>query len=223
MSDLQRNFAHWRKVFIRINLGIALAITAVEIAMSIILYFQHLIFEETLAEYIIEYIVQPNVVIWGGMLLLWIVFMVANKNQELLQSRQGPKYECGSLYDELLNGALLLMLTLSCGTVAYVHYIFRVTVAGLCIPIFLSIIFYSRKICIQTIILSELMIAVAVIHRYNRSFLDGPDPYIVEDVVIIMLLMLAIGIIALNLIKQMKAQHEQMVEAREAAEIANRA
>lgn len=221
MNDLQKTFAHWRRIFININLSLAVVITSVEIVMSITLHFQHLILQDTLFEYVYEYLIQPNVVIWGGILLMGLVFLVVERNKEFLQSKSGPKYECGSLYDEILNRTLILMLTLSCGTAAYVHYIFRVTVVGFCIPIFLCVVFYSRRICIETICVIECMLMVVANHRYIRQ--EGNDPYILEDIVIIMLFMFVFALIALQVIKHMKLQHEQMIEAREAAVVANQA
>ncbi|MDO4975689.1 MAG: response regulator [Eubacteriales bacterium] len=219
MNELQKNSAHWRKVLLRINISIAITITIVEIVMSFVMHFQHLIFQETLTEYIVDYIIKPNIVIWGGIIILGIIFHFANEHKELLQSKVGPLYECGSLYDDILNGSLILMLTLSVGTVAYVHYIFRVTVAGFAIPIFLSIIFYSRKICIQTIATSEIMLLMVGIHRLMAEKTD--DLYIIEDGMIIMVFILAIGIIALKLIKHMELQYDEILKARQEAEIAN--
>lgn len=221
MNDLRQNYAHWRKIFIRINLSVAIIITIVEIVMSITMHFQNLIFSETLFEYVFEYLFQPNLVIWSGMLFMGLVFLVCERNKEYLQSRSGSRYVCGSLYDSVLNQTLIYVLTLSCGTAAYVHYIFRVTVVGFCIPIFLSIVFYSRRICIRTVFLSEMMLLAIAAHRFDRN--PGNDLYIWEDVIIIMLFILVIGVIAVNVIVHMRKQHESMVEAREAAVIANQA
>lgn len=219
MSELQKNSANWRKIILTINFSVAITITIIEIIMSFVLHLQHLIFQSTLREYIRDYFIRPNLFIWGGMLVMAILIYFCDRNKEVLQSKRGPWYECGSLYDEILNSALILMLTLSVGTVAYVHYIFPVTVTGFCIPIFLSIVFYSRRICIETIATSEIMLFFVGNHRFSAG--HSEDLYIVEDMIIIMIFIMAIGIIALQLIKHMKLQYEEIQKARQAAEVAN--
>lgn len=224
MNELQKNSERWRGLCLKIAICIALSITTVEIVMSFSLHFQNLILQETLMEYISQYFILPNVIIWGGMILLALVFFIVNRNKEALQSKNDSRYECGSLYDDILNSTLMFMITLSVGTAAYVHYIFRVTVAGFCIPIFLCIVFYSRKICIQTLISSEIMLVFVAIHRYSRSVISiESDPYLYEDIIIIMFFVLVIGIIALHICRHMREQFEQTIEARKAAEVANQA
>ena len=99
MSELQNNFANWRKIFIKINLAIATLITLVEIIMSITLYFQNLILTETLFDYISEYFIVPNTIIWGFMLLTFIVFKVVNRYEDKLRGINSKYLESGSLYD----------------------------------------------------------------------------------------------------------------------------
>lgn len=219
MNEIQKNSVRWRRVLLTINLSIAVTITIVEILMSFVLYFHHLILQKSLFIYIRDYIIKPNIVIWGGMFILAMIISLCNKYEDRLQARKSARYESGSLYDEIINGSLMFMLTLSVGTVAYVHYIFRVTVAGFCIPIFLCIVFYNRKLCIRIVSMSEIMLILVGIHRVMRN--DGQDLYIIEDSMIIMLFIAVCGIIALRLIEQMKLQYEEIFKARQEAEVAN--
>lgn len=224
MEGLQQNYSRWRRILFKIDLTVALIVTIVEVATSLILYYEGLIKEDN-KTYIINFLIVPNLFIWVVMALLGVLVYVMkryqNRSIQKGDASFNPQYECGSFYDDVMNLAVIVGLTYICGVVAYVHYVFNVTMVCFCIPVSLSMVFYSKKVTHRTLLISEIGVIVVAIHRYIDR--GGVDRYIIPDVVISMAIVIVAGVVALNSVKHMRAQYQETIDAREEAIVANKA
>ena len=223
MGKVKIDYSRWQKLLYRTNLILAIIITLIEIGISVLMYFQDLIIQN-LDEYIRNYILVPSIINWTLVFIMIIVIQIAK-----IRGRKNPgeinyeKYECGTFYNGVVNVSLLLILSGICTVVAYVHCVYKVTMLVFIIPIFLSTVFYSRRICKIIVAFGMFGILKVAVHRFSVAQGAQKDKFLVPDTLISLMLVIIAGVTALAVIRQLRVQNAELWKAREEAEIANKA
>lgn len=223
MGKVKIDYSRWQKLLYRTNLILAIIITLIEIGISVLMYFQDLIIQN-LDEYIRNYILVPSIINWTLVFIMIIVTQIAKiwgrKNSGEINYE---KYECGTFYNGVVNVSLLLILSGICTVVAYVHCVYKVTMLVFIIPIFLSTVFYSRRICKIIVAFGMFGILKVAVHRFSVAQGAQKDKFLVPDTLISLMLVIIAGVTALAVIRQLRVQNAELWKAREEAEIANKA
>ncbi len=192
----------WTTALRRINQGIFFGVVVIEILVSILMYFQGLIHHE-LHEYILKFILLPigiNALITGvGSLIIRLT-----KNQ-VVKNRAG-----------------IIILTLMCCVIAFVHNIYMVTLLIFAIPNFLLIIFRDKKLLRYNFILSECAVILIGLHCYISKDGAGKQEYYLPSVILIVLVLFVCMLIARACMNVLIDKNRLLMDALESAESANR-
>lgn len=206
MRDVLENTAvydKWRRIMLYFNIGLSIMILLIEICVSIMLLEADQIIQ-TREAYLFFYLALPTCINFSVLLIQAL----------LLRFYKGK--------DFIRNLIPIIALTIISTVVAYVHYIFSVTLIVYCVPIFLSIVFRDKRISYVSVVLGEIGILIVALHRYSIGSQRYKD-YIVPEVFIACVILLIVGFLAREMIVLFRAQRAEIVQARRDAEAANEA
>lgn len=210
----KRDYSYWQHALIRVDVMLAAFLSIAEVLIFIDFFVQRII-EQTLSDYIMNYMIIPSAIAWGLVLYLLIRHRGTHKRIEA-PGVTNDELE-NLIYKE--NRRIISVLTGLCLLIAYVHYVFSITLVLACMPVLLSVVFYNVRLSKSITTLNEICIIIAGIHRYvSRGY---EDKYILADMFVSMLTVGVTGYIAVMLIKQIIYQHKELTDAKEEAERAN--
>ena len=86
MDRLREKYAYWNKIIYRIIVIAGIAISITELLISIVLFVTDNI-DQTIPVYIRDYVVAPNLVIWGSLLLYRIFVVFIQRKYTELQKK----------------------------------------------------------------------------------------------------------------------------------------
>ena len=211
MSSLLPNYEDWRMRLCKLNEWLFFIILLIELIISGVLASGELIQQEV-AEYWLVYFVVPTV-LNGTAIILERVLM---------------KYFRGN--DAMLNAIPVVVLTYVFTVVASIHCVFSATLCLLAIPIFVTVLYSDKRLCVQSVVGAVTGVLIAVLLRRFTELGHSVDPYLIPDAVIALAFVLSAGRVAYFLTEQLNEQNEKLLkatadarEAEEKAETANRA
>ena len=197
----------WRNVLSKACLGMIIGASILEVLISVILFYQGII-EGPLSTYCFKFIALPIISYFA----IWGLYLLVNR---VIGARL-------SEYNK--NRLVLTTMSLILMEAGIVHYVFPVTMAVLCLPIILSVLFTDEKLVKY---ITKVTFVAVVICAINRGVITKrqrvSDPFQYGDVIIVLVISLILGLIATVIVRQQKSIYGKYVETAREAEIANEA
>jgi len=207
---------HWQKVLIRVDIIFGALVSITEIIIFFILYANNLI-EQTLPVYIVNFMLVPSALVWIMIIyLLYSKRSIAKKN-----SQEGISQYAISANNDKLNLIAVIILTGICSVTAYVHYVYAVTMILMILPVYISVLFYNKRILHITTIINFISLFVVAVHRYSAR--DGLDDSLIPETIISYIMIWCAAYVGMVLINHMITQSKDLIVAKENAEAANNA
>lgn len=213
-NSKNHNYDHWQHVLIRVNVMLAAFLTITEIVVFIDFFLKRMI-EQTLSQYMLEFIVEPSLIGWA------LVVYLLLKHKATHRKLENPRIDNETL-DELIdreNRRIVLILTGLCLLISYFHYIFSITLVLACMPVVLSVVFYNVSLSKTVTVLNEACIIISGVHRYVSKGYE--DNFLLPDMFVSMMTVGVTGYIVVMMIKLLTHQNRELITAKEEAESAN--
>lgn len=189
----------WRKTFNSINNTLVIVIFGVELAMFVLLLFQDNI-ERSIPYYTRRYIVMPTLENLAIVTISYFLRKGFSKNEKIQ------------------NALPIFTLAALCTVVTATHYTFSNTIAILCIPVFMTVVFENHKLCRATSLVCLVGIAITMLtrHLFGKGFFRDSD--FVPETIIAIVVVVVVEKLTQKIIHMLRTHHRNLVMAMEAAE-----
>jgi len=176
MGNYDETYEKWRKMLQNTNLYFVLFVFVLEITMYFVLKSADLI-DQPLPVYLTFFLILPT-------LINSLILLVGNR----IFYHMTPDFK-------FINYIPIVQMTLICMIVSSTHYVFHITLAIFCFPIFATVIFGDKKLTKHISILCFIFMGITLLYRKFTPFRFNADDYFIVEAVIAYTILIATNII----------------------------
>ncbi|MGN0347754.1 MAG: HD-GYP domain-containing protein [Lachnospiraceae bacterium] len=200
MGNEKINYAYWKKIITRAQIGMAISIFIVEVVVNTILYVTRSqgYGPDTIVAKLIRYLLLTT-------LFNILVILSAYVLCKFVKDVQKQKY------------ILTIAMALLCFNTAFSHYQFTPTFLTFIIPIMFTILYEDKKMCVNITLTSALLLILPVISRGgDRVYNTDIVPEAIITAAILFLVSLFSVIIISVLVNRKRELNDALIEAEKA-------
>jgi len=176
MEKYDETYEKWRKMIQNTNLYFVFFVFFLEITMYFVLKRADLIMQ-SLPIYLIFFLILPT-------FINCIILLIGNKILHHMTTD-----------NKAVNYIPIIQMALISMVVSSTHYVFHITLAIFCFPVFATVIFGDKKLTKHISILCFIFMGITLLYRKFTPFRLAADEYFVVEVVIAFTILVATNII----------------------------